>query len=171
MQNTVSLFWAEARNEGPIAWRDAYESAWGKCSLIKWVDRSCFSCSFRRLQRSVQETPPRLAHHCPYGRPSTLTWSPPCRMAGCHRDLERDLFSWMDNFSLGGKPSTSPALCTPCSLTLLPGSWLGSGEERTVSVPVGPGQALGLCQGLCAVLWRWGACGAAVLSTAALKVA
>lgn len=53
MQNTVSLFWAEARNEGPIAWRDVYESAWGKCSLIRRVDRSCFSCSFRSLPRSV----------------------------------------------------------------------------------------------------------------------
>lgn len=63
-------------------------------------------------------------------------------MAGCHRDLDHDLFGWMDNFSLGGEPSTSPALCTPCSLMLLPSSWLGSGLGRTT----GPGlESSGCC--------------------------
>lgn len=79
----------------------------------------------------------------------------------------------MDNFTLGGEPSTSHALRTPCSLMLLPGSWLGFGVERMVFLPAGPGQVLWLClhQGLRPFLSCCGACGAAVLSSASLEVA
>lgn len=37
----------------------------------------------------------------------------------------RDLFGWMDNSTLGGEPSTSHALHTPCSLMHPPKFWCG----------------------------------------------
>lgn len=47
---------------------------------------------------------------------------------------------WLDGRLQPGRGAQhipSPALCTPCSLMLLPGSWLGSGVGRTASVPAG----------------------------------